>query len=82
MPIALPPPSLEWEKEVVPFDPARIEGAQSVSFVGSPETIARDVQAFTERMRPDELIVVAHIHHHGARLRSYEIVAGIARSAG
>jgi luciferase family oxidoreductase group 1 len=81
-PIALPPPSREWEKEVVAFDPARIESAQSVSFVGSPGTFARDVHAFTERMRPDELIVVAHIYDHGARLRSYEIVAGIARSAG
>jgi luciferase family oxidoreductase group 1 len=81
MPIALPPPSREWEKEVVPFDASRIEGAPSVSFVGSPETIARDMRGLTELLRPDELIVVSHIYHHAARLRSYEIVAGVARSA-
>jgi luciferase family oxidoreductase group 1 len=80
MPIALPPPSREWAKEVVPFDASRIEGAQTVSFVGSPETIARDVRVFVDRLRPDELIVVSHIYDHAARLRSYEIVAGAARS--
>jgi luciferase family oxidoreductase group 1 len=81
MPIALPPPSREWEKDVVPFDPARIEGAQAVSFVGSPETVARDMKSFVDLLSPDELIIVSHIYDHTARLRSYDIVAGIVRSA-
>jgi luciferase family oxidoreductase group 1 len=82
MPIALPPPSREWEKAVASFDPARIDGAQSISFVGSPETIARNMRAFVDRLRPDELIVVSHIYDHAARVRSYEIVAEVAASAG
>jgi luciferase family oxidoreductase group 1 len=81
MPIALPPPSREWEKEVVPFDASRIEGAQSVAFVGSAETVAHDMRSFADRLRPDELIVVSHIYDHAARVRSYEIVAEAARSA-
>src|SRR4029078_837199 len=32
-PIQLPPPSREWEKEVVPFDPARLAGEASISIV-------------------------------------------------
>jgi luciferase family oxidoreductase group 1 len=79
MPIALPPPSREWEKEVVGFEPGRIDGAQSVSFVGSANTVARDMRAFIDRLLPDELIVVSHVYNHAARVRSYEIVADAAR---
>jgi len=76
-PIQLPPPSRAWEKDVVPFDPAKLEELHSISMVGSRETIASGVRAFVERMRPDELIVVSHIYDHAARLRSYEIVAQV-----
>jgi len=78
-PIQLPPPSREWEKEVVPFDPARLEGAPSISIVGSADTVRDGLRAFVERMTPDEVIVVSHIYDHAARLRSYEIVAAAAR---
>ena len=76
-PIQLPPPSVEWERDVVPFDVATLATAPSVSLVGSPATIRSGFDAFTSRMRPDEVIVVAHIYDHAARLRSYEIVAGM-----
>jgi luciferase family oxidoreductase group 1 len=75
-PIQLPPPSREWEKEVLPFDAAALESAPSVSLVGSPATIHSGLDAFASRMQPDEVIVVAHIYDHAARLRSYEIAAG------
>ena len=76
-PIQLPPPSREWEKELVPFDAAALETAQSISLVGSRDTIRRGLDAFVARMQPDELVVVAHIYDHTARLRSYEIVASL-----
>jgi luciferase family oxidoreductase group 1 len=75
-PIQLPPPSREWEKEVVPFDVALLESVPSISMVGSAQTVAAGMGAFVDRMQPDELIVVSHIYDHTARLRSYEIVAG------
>jgi luciferase family oxidoreductase group 1 len=78
-PIQLPPPSREWEKEVVPFDPSTLEAAPTISMVGSAATIARGLEAFVDRMQPDEVIVVSHIYDHAARLRSYEIVADAAR---
>jgi luciferase family oxidoreductase group 1 len=78
-PIQLPPPSREWERDVVPFDAAALETQPSVSMVGGPETIRLGLEALAARMRPDELIVMSHIHDHAARLRSYEIVAGAAR---
>ncbi len=78
MPIQLPPPSHEWEKDVVAFDPDQIEAAQSISFVGGPDTVRRGIRAFIDRMQPDELIVTSHIYDHRARLRSYELLAAAA----
>jgi len=77
MPIQLPPPSREWERDVTSFDPARIETAPSISFVGSPQTIRPGLDAFVKRTQPDELIVVSHIYDHAARLRSYELVTSL-----
>ena len=77
MPIQLPPPSQEWAREVATFDASRLETLQSVSMVGSPQTVADGMQAFVDRLRPDEVIVTSHIYDHAARLRSYEIVASL-----
>jgi luciferase family oxidoreductase group 1 len=82
MPTTLPPPNREFEKEVVPFQGIRLEEAHSISIVGSPATVRADLEAFIERTRPDELIVVSHIYEHAARLRSYEIVAEIFAALG
>jgi luciferase family oxidoreductase group 1 len=79
-PIQLPPPSREWQKAVMPFDAIRLEEAPSISMVGSAETIRTGLQVLIDRLHPDELIVVAHIYDHAARLHSYEIVADVARS--
>ena len=47
------------------------------SFVGSPATIERDLARFVERTGADELMVASAIYDHPARLRSYELLAGI-----
>jgi luciferase family oxidoreductase group 1 len=78
MPIPLPPPSREWEKEIVPFDPVRLPELSSITMIGSPATVRSGMQAFVSRMQPDELIMVAHIYDQAARLRSCEIVADVA----
>ena len=76
-PIPLPPPSREWEKDVVSFDATRLEDLHSISMVGSADTVERGLRAFVERMQPDELIVVSHIYDHGARLRSFQIIRAV-----
>jgi luciferase family oxidoreductase group 1 len=45
------------------------------SITGSPEKVRRELRAFLEYTKTDELIVHAMIYDHAARLRSYEIVA-------
>jgi alkanesulfonate monooxygenase SsuD/methylene tetrahydromethanopterin reductase-like flavin-dependent oxidoreductase (luciferase family) len=47
------------------------------SFVGSPETVRRSLARFVEQTRADELMVASAIYDHAARLRSYEILAGL-----
>jgi luciferase family oxidoreductase group 1 len=70
-PTQLPPPSKEWERD--PGDRTDLTNQTRVSFVGAPSTIRDQVQAFVDATGADELIVVAHIYDHGARLRSYEL---------
>ena len=45
---------------------------------GGPETVRRQLDEIIERTQADELIVAGAIHDHGARLRSYELLAGLA----
>jgi luciferase family oxidoreductase group 1 len=50
------------------------------SFVGSPDTVRRELQAFVLRTGCDELMVAGAVYDHAARLRSYELLADIGRS--
>jgi hypothetical protein len=49
----------------------------AVTAVGSPETVLRGLQNFVDVMRPDELIMTAHLYDHRARVESFERVAGL-----
>jgi luciferase family oxidoreductase group 1 len=49
----------------------------SQAVVGGPETVERGLQAFIDTVKPDELMMTAHIYDHAARLRSFEIVAAM-----
>ena len=80
MPIPLPPPNKEFEKEIEPVNWIRLEEQQSISFVGAPPTIQEGLRTFASRMSPDELIVVAHIYDHAARVRSYEISSEVGKA--
>jgi len=77
MPTTLPPPNREFERDVVPFGTIPLEDVQSVSLVGAQSTVRDGLEKFAARTQPDEVIVVAQIYDHRARLRSYEIAAGL-----
>ena len=49
------------------------------SFVGSGETVCAGLERFVKETGVDELIVASAIYDHGARLRSYEILADALR---
>ncbi|MGA3122413.1 MAG: LLM class flavin-dependent oxidoreductase [Polyangiaceae bacterium] len=78
-PTPLPPPVDSMTGLWTEVERAQLEHALACSVVGSPETVRHGLEAFVARTQPDELMVTAQIFDHAARLRSFEILAGIAR---
>ena len=76
----LPPPieQATWS----PFEQAMLDSAFREAVVGGPETVASGIAAFVGRTGIDELMVTAAIHDHAARVRSFEIVAGVRERLG
>lgn len=73
----LPAPIDDIEAYWSPEEKTRVSSMLRRSFVGSAETVIQGLQGFVEETGADELIVAAAIHDHHARLRSYEILAGL-----
>jgi alkanesulfonate monooxygenase SsuD/methylene tetrahydromethanopterin reductase-like flavin-dependent oxidoreductase (luciferase family) len=77
MPGQVPPPIDDIDEFWSAAERALASQTLTVSAVGSRETVARGLQNFIEVTHPDELIITAHIYDHTARLRSFELVAGL-----
>ncbi|WP_338502964.1 LLM class flavin-dependent oxidoreductase [Sphingomonas kaistensis] len=71
----LPPPQAGFMNTLPLQARAMLDQFLSASAIGSPDTVRRQAQDFLERTGADELIVTAQIHDHGARRRSYELLA-------
>ena len=71
----IPPPIDDIEAYWQPQEKLGVENALACSVVGDPETVKRGIAAFIDRHRPDELLLVANVFDHGARLRSFELAA-------
>jgi luciferase family oxidoreductase group 1 len=74
-PSRLQPPHPGYEEQLAPHERTLLAQVLECSAVGSPATIARELQAFVERTQPDEVIVTSQIYDHRARVHSYEILA-------
>ncbi len=73
----LPPPVKNYRGTVGPAENALLDSVLSCSAVGSVETVRAGMRAFIERTGADELMVTSQVFDHAARLRSYELLAGI-----
>ena len=73
----LPPPADDFDEQLTPMDRLGISEVLSCSIVGSPESVARGMAEFIAATGANELMVASQIFEHAARLRSYEITAGI-----
>jgi luciferase family oxidoreductase group 1 len=73
----LPPPVDTMEGRWSPPERAMVEHALREAVVGSRDTVRAAIQAFLERTRVDELMITAAIYDHGARVRSFELVAHV-----
>jgi luciferase family oxidoreductase group 1 len=73
----LPPPADTAEGRWSRIDMTGVGHALHYSAVGSIETVRRWLDAFIGETQADEVMVTAQIYDQAARLRSFEIVAGL-----
>jgi len=71
----LPPPIDDIESFWSPMEKAHASSMLTCSFYGSPATITAKLEPLIEATGADELMVVAAIWDHPARVRSFELLA-------
>jgi luciferase family oxidoreductase group 1 len=71
----LPPPVDDMEGFWSPQEKVNVGRSLAHAIVGSPDMVARGIEAFLALTGADELVFASQIFDHAARLRSYEIVA-------
>ena len=76
-PTKLQPPLDAGDERWSPAEAAGIERALACSAIGSPDTVERELRAFIDQHRPDELMIAGQIFDHEARLHSFRIAAEI-----
>jgi luciferase family oxidoreductase group 1 len=76
-PSRLQPPVAGYEERLTPPERAILEQTLSCSAIGAPATVRHALEAFVARTGADELMITSQIFDHKARLRSYEITAGL-----
>lgn len=57
------------------YEASAVQQMMAYSFIGDPKNISVKINSFLKKNQIDELMVVSHIYDHGARVRSYEILA-------
>ncbi len=81
MPGKLQPPIEDPDHRWAPEEAFVLQQTLSAAVVGGPETVRRGIEAFCAAHRPDELMIASQIYDHGARLRSFEILADVGDAA-
>ncbi|MEP6692910.1 MAG: LLM class flavin-dependent oxidoreductase, partial [Gemmatimonadaceae bacterium] len=76
-PVQLQPPVESMDGLWSPLERASVEHTLRQAIVGGPDTVQRGIEELVARTGADELMITSHVFDHAARLRSYEIVAGL-----
>lgn len=77
----LPPPVPDYEKRLDPKRAALIASLFRHALVGGPATIAKGLNDFIARYRPDEVIAVTQIFDPALRAKSFALLSAAARPA-
>jgi luciferase family oxidoreductase group 1 len=75
-PLMPPVEKLDWNS----FEQAAVASRFRAAVVGSAETVRRELEDFLAATQVDELMIATAVYDHAARLRSFEIVAEVAKS--
>lgn len=73
----LPPPKPGYGESLAPYARSMLDNALACSVVGGPDTVRKGLEELAARTGADEFMVTAQIWDHQARLRSFEILAGL-----
>ncbi len=76
-PIQLPPPVADYTDTLAMHERALLDNVLSCTAIGNATTVEHVIRQFIGRTGVDELIITTNMFDHQARLRSYEIVAGL-----
>ena len=61
-----------------PHEKAQVQRMLAATAVGSAASVREQLQSIIDQTQADELIVAGAVHDHAARLRSYQMLAGLA----
>lgn len=78
----LQPPVANMDAIWSDYEKAAVMQMMQFSFVGSRTTVANKLQSFLSNTGVQEIMVASYIFDNSARIRSYEIVAGIFKKTG
>ncbi len=73
-------PIADIEQYWSPSEKVQVQQMLARSIIGSRKTVNAGMEALVEETGADELIIVSDIFDHAARLRSFELIAGISGS--
>ena len=73
----LPRPVEHVDSVIDPSLRGMVDQALACSATGGPDKVRRELSALIARYAPDEVIFTGQIHDHAARVRSFEIAAGV-----
>jgi alkanesulfonate monooxygenase SsuD/methylene tetrahydromethanopterin reductase-like flavin-dependent oxidoreductase (luciferase family) len=76
-PTRLQPPVPAYLESLGTAERMMLDSVLSCTAIGSPATVESQLRSFIARTMPDELMITSQVFDHAARLRAYEITAGI-----
>ena len=76
-PLPKPIPVADMNALGSPAERAGMNQMLTVTGVGSPATVQKRLEEIIAQTQADELIIAGAVHDQAARLRSYELLAGI-----
>jgi luciferase family oxidoreductase group 1 len=73
----IPPPVESMDGRWSPPERERVDRMIRCSVVGSRQTLRKGLERILDQTQADEIVLTASLYDHAARLRSFEIAAGV-----
>jgi alkanesulfonate monooxygenase SsuD/methylene tetrahydromethanopterin reductase-like flavin-dependent oxidoreductase (luciferase family) len=71
----LQPPIINMDDVWSEYEKAAVMQMMEYSFIGSAETVRRQLEHFLDKTQVDEIMVASYIYDNAAKMHSYELIA-------